>query len=386
MSTSNQAVSPYERIVNTPRITFYLIILSSAASLLITIVYAIFQQRIDKGTISLIFLTTACIFLLWIHYKGYSKFSGIILYLLVSSVLTYNIANGHAIYDEGMLAYPLLIVFTGLLFGKRFVALGTGITVAQLGFVYALAVEGKVQPFHGSMPLSLEETITTLVILMATGLLIWVVTSIIERAAYKILQSETELEQAYDLTLEAWAQALELSGREVLGHGCRVMNLSVKLGKRLGIEGEAMDQLRRGALLHDIGKMGIPDKILLKPGPLTEDEWDIVKNHTILAKEIFKDIPYLESALEVVCCHHEQLDGNGYPYQNKNEDIPFAAKLFSVVDSWDMLRSDRPYSKAWSDDEAAAYLRSKAGVEFDQRIVETLIDMAAEDELSGEQQ
>jgi putative nucleotidyltransferase with HDIG domain len=374
--------TPFARIVNTPRITFILLLITALASLGIDIAYVV-SYGFDPTAVSLVFLAAACLSLLWVHHKGRDRLAGFILYLIVSGVLTYNISIGDAIYDEAMIAYPIIIVFTGLLFGKRSLFLVTGLTVAQVIVVYFLSLAGFVQPFDGGYTMKLDETITTLVILLVTGAILWVVVNLIERTVQRILQSENDLENAYDLTLEAWAQALELRGREVKGHSQRVTRLTVKLARRLGYDQEALRQIRRGARLHDIGKMGILEKILLKPGPLTDEEWAVVSKHTLTGVEILKDIPDLQAAAEVVCCHHEHMDGGGYPNKLRGEEIPEAARIFAVADTWDMLRSDRPYGKAWTDEEALAHLQSEAGKIYDPRIVEAFATLL-EEEAQGE--
>jgi putative nucleotidyltransferase with HDIG domain len=258
------------------------------------------------------------------------------------------------------------------------VVLVTSITVAQLILVYLLALRGIVRPFDGALKVGLEETITTLIILIATGFILWAVVDIIEATVQKILISEVELENAHDLTLEAWAKALELRGREVPGHSSRVTALSVQLAEHLGLDQEAVKQVRWGALLHDIGKMGIPEKLLLKSGPLTKEEWEVISRHTILAREIIKDIPYFEGALEIVRHHHEQYDGHGYPNQIKAAEIPISALLFSIVDNWDMLRSNRPYSSAWTDEKTIAYLKKESGKKFHPGIVDAFLSLIEE--------
>ena len=133
--------------------------------------------------------------------------------------------------------------------------------------------------------------------------------------------------------------------------------------------------MRRGVLLHDIGKMGVPESILLKPGTLTEEEWQFVVKHPAMAIQIFQDIPYLKDALDLVFSHHEHLDGGGYPDKLAADEIPAAARAFSIVDNWDVLRSDRPYSKAWTDDEAHSYLQEQAGKKFDPKMVTAFFEM-----------
>jgi putative nucleotidyltransferase with HDIG domain len=246
-----------------------------------------------------------------------------------------------------------------------------------LVLVYILSLFGIVQPFEGRYALHLEETITTCIILLVTGALLWVVVNLIDRTAQQIIHSEFEAERAYDLTLEAWAQALELRQREVKGHSQRVTALTVALAERLGYDREALTQLRWGALLHDIGKMGITEKILHKPGPLSAEEWEAVTRHTRMGEEILRDIPALQEAKKVVCCHHERIDGQGYPLKLTGEEIPEGSRIFAVADSWDMLRSERPYSPAWTDEQTLAHLEKEAGRQFDARVVAALRDLLA---------
>ena len=182
-------------------------------------------------------------------------------------------------------------------------------------------------------------------------------------------KANIEIIQAYDNTLEGWANALELRDKETEGHSDRVVQLTLELVKELGIAKEELVNVRRGALLHDIGKMGIPDSILLKPGPLTEPEWDMMKKHPVFAYELLSPITYLKNALDIPYCHHEKWDGTGYPRGLKGEQIPLSARVFAVVDVWDALRADRPYRKAWSKHKTLAYIKEQSGKHFDPRIV-----------------
>lgn len=182
--------------------------------------------------------------------------------------------------------------------------------------------------------------------------------------------SNRELAAAYDTTLEGWARALELRDRETEGHTRRAAELTVRLGRKLGIPENELLHVWRGAILHDIGKLGIPDEILGKPGKLTEAEWEIMRRHPRLGYDLLVDIPYLQPALDIPWCHHEWWDGNGYPRKLKGEEIPLAARIFTVADVWDALRSDRPYRAAWSSEEARAYIHRLSGVQFDPQVVE----------------
>ncbi len=360
--------SPYARIFAPPSILKTLVLVSLIGSLSIGITFWI-ANGIQETSVSLLILSTVCLGLLLLQDRVDYQLSGLILYLVISVVLTFNVSVGHAIYDEAMLAYPILIIFAGLVFGKRSTVVVTGITIVQIILVYNLAKAGYVQVFDGAIEITIEETIITLIILIATGFFVWVVVDIIENAVDQIQQSENELENAYDETLAAWARALELGGREIPGHSARVAALSTQLAERLNLDPLLIKQVRQGALLHDIGKIGIPEQILLKESPFDAAEAETLKEHTALARNILMDIDYLSSALDVVSHHHERYDGTGYPAQLKGNDIPISAQVFSVVDHWDILRSDRPCRKAWSDQRALKYLREQSGKKFNPKIV-----------------
>lgn len=186
-------------------------------------------------------------------------------------------------------------------------------------------------------------------------------------------RSQAELSLAYDSTLEGWAKALELRDEETEGHTQRVTETTVQLASEFGFDSEALIHVRRGALLHDIGKIGIPDSLLRKPGPLTDAEWQIMHKHPTYAYELLSPITYLQPALDIPHCHHEKWDGTGYPRGLKAEQIPLAARLFTVVDVWDALRSDRPYRKAWAGKRVLEYLREQSGKHFDPQVLEIFL-------------
>jgi PAS domain S-box-containing protein/putative nucleotidyltransferase with HDIG domain len=190
-----------------------------------------------------------------------------------------------------------------------------------------------------------------------------------------IERSHMELMMAYDSTLEGWSRALDLRDKETEGHTQRVTQLTVKLAEKLGIEGRDLVAIRRGALLHDIGKVGVPDQVLLKPGALTDEEWVIMKKHPVYAFEMLSPIQYLKEAIDIPYCHHEKWDGSGYPRSLKGEMIPLSARIFAVVDVWDALSSDRPYRKAWPQEKVLSHIKEGAGTHFDPRIVETFIEL-----------
>jgi PAS domain S-box-containing protein len=183
-------------------------------------------------------------------------------------------------------------------------------------------------------------------------------------------RSNLDLELAYDTTLQGWSHALDLRDRETEGHTQRVTELTLTLARAAGIAEDELVHLRRGALLHDIGKMAIPDSILLKPGPLTPEEWEVMKQHSTYAFELLSPIPYLRPALDIPYCHHEKWDGSGYPRGLKGEQIPVGARLFAVVDVWDALRSQRPYRAAWPAEKVKAHILALSGSHFDPKAVE----------------
>lgn len=184
-----------------------------------------------------------------------------------------------------------------------------------------------------------------------------------------------ELLNSYHKTIEGWSKALDLRDKETEGHTERVTQKSVEFAWVLGISPEQLDHVRMGALLHDVGKLGVPDAILLKPGKLTDEEWLIMRKHPIYAYDWLTPIEFLKAALDIPYCHHEQWDGSGYPRGLRGEEIPLFARLFAIVDVWDALSSDRPYRAALPEAEVIAYLKSQAGKHFDPQLVEIFLTL-----------
>jgi HD-GYP domain-containing protein (c-di-GMP phosphodiesterase class II) len=182
-----------------------------------------------------------------------------------------------------------------------------------------------------------------------------------------------DIQDAYNSTLEGWSGALDLRDKETQGHSTRVAKMTVDLAEEMGISPALLPIYRQGALLHDIGKVGVPDNILLKPGPLTDAEREIMHQHPINAYNLLAPIAYLRPALDIPYCHHEKWDGTGYPQRLKGEQIPLPARIFSVVDVWDALSSTRPYRESWSKEKTQAYILSESGISFDPDIVQAFI-------------
>jgi putative nucleotidyltransferase with HDIG domain len=186
-------------------------------------------------------------------------------------------------------------------------------------------------------------------------------------------KSQKQLIQSYDETLEGWAKALELRDKETSGHSKRVTALTVKLASAMGIKGEALVNIRRGALLHDIGKMGTSDAILNKAGSLDETEMKTIQKHPLDGYELLKQIDFLGFALEIPLCHHEKWDGSGYPNGLKGEEIPISARIFAVADVFDAMTHDRPYRQALPKDEVIQFLQEGRGSHFDPTILDMFI-------------
>jgi putative two-component system response regulator len=189
----------------------------------------------------------------------------------------------------------------------------------------------------------------------------------------KLQDANTQLLAAYEATIEGWTLALDLRDKETEGHSRRVAEQTVILARAYGMSEDEIVHVRRGALLHDMGKIGVPDSILHKPGALTDEEWVLMRMHPQFAYKMFNAVEYLYPALDIPYCHHEKWDGSGYPRGLKNEEIPIAARLFAVVDVWDALTSDRPYRSAWTNDAALNYIREQSGQHFDPQAVDLFL-------------
>lgn len=187
-------------------------------------------------------------------------------------------------------------------------------------------------------------------------------------------RSNIDLTLAYDSTLEGWVRALDMRDKESEGHTQRLADLTVQLARLLGIQDDQLIHIRRGALLHDIGKLAIPDSILLKADTLSSEEWDVIRRHPLYANDMLSPIVYLRKAIEIPLYHHERWNGSGYPYGMAKDQIPLPARIFAVADVWDALTSDRPHRPRWQDADAQAYIRQQSGIEFDPMVVDTFLE------------
>jgi HD-GYP domain-containing protein (c-di-GMP phosphodiesterase class II) len=190
-----------------------------------------------------------------------------------------------------------------------------------------------------------------------------------------VQRGNVELLKAYDATIEGWSQAMDLRDSDTEGHTRRVTEMTIQLAKGMGIAEELLIHLRRGALLHDIGKLGVPDSILRKPDSLSEDEWVLMKKHPEYAYRMLESIEYLHPALDIPYGHHEKWDGSGYPRGLMGNEIPLAARLFAIIDVWDALTSDRPYRKSLTKEAALQHILDQSGKHFDPQVVEAFISL-----------
>ena len=188
-------------------------------------------------------------------------------------------------------------------------------------------------------------------------------------------KAKNELEAAYSATLEGWVRALELRDNETEGHTLRVAEMTVELWRAMDLQEDVLPHIQRGALLHDIGKMAVPDHILRKPGVLSDEEWSLMRKHPVFAYEWMRPIAFLAPAQAIPYCHHERYDGTGYPRGLRGEQIPLEARIFSVVDVYDAMRSDRPYREALRDEQVFAYIREQSGKHFDPFVVQAFLDL-----------
>lgn len=203
--------------------------------------------------------------------------------------------------------------------------------------------------------------------ILATATILYL---LVRRDFHRIVQAQESLEQSYDATLQGWARALDLRDRSTEQHTSRVADLAIDLAREMGIGEPDLTYMRRGALLHDIGKMGIPDSILLKPGPLDAGEWAIMREHPKYAYDLLLPIDHMKPALDIPFCHHEKWDGSGYPRGLAGEQIPLHARIFAIADVWDALTSSRPYREAWPPGKALVYVREQSGSHFDPAVIQ----------------
>jgi hypothetical protein len=306
-----------------------------------------------------------CLMGVVLNQRGYYYTVATFISIFILVLITFSLIDGIGLRDAAMITYPFFILFTSFLFSKKITPIATLLSAASVVLIFYMGQNSMLDPANYYPTAQFTNMV---IIILAVGLLMWSITGSWER-------SLTNISEAYDRTLEGWAKALEYRDRETEGHSQRVTELCIRMGNKLGFSPIEIDNLRRGALLHDIGKMAIPDAVLLKNDSLTEEEWEIIKKHPCYAKRLIEDIPFLRPTLDIPYYHHERWDGSGYPEGLRGEEIPLAARIFSVIDVWDALLSDRPYRSAWSEVETRAYLREQSGLLFDPKVLEAFFEL-----------
>lgn len=323
---------------------------------------------------AVLLMTISCIPAFWLNSRGRYVLSASLTLAVILCVADYNLYTTGGLQDSGMLAYPLIIIVGSLFFGKRAIPVLTFASIGSLALLAYLEIKGTFSP----TPVATDAgyCLSAGILLLAASGLVWVVIHNTERNIAHIKQAEAELIKTYNLTLEGLARVLEYRDSETEGHSRRVVDLSVRLAQEMGCSEEETEQIMRGALIHDLGKLAIPDHILSKPGPLDPEEKKIMEKHTVYARQMLAHISFLGPASIISHCHHEKWDGSGYPQALKGAEIPFPARLFAVVDQWDALCSERPYRKAWPKEKIIAHLKENSGKSFDPQVVEAFLKIA----------
>lgn len=280
---------------------------------------------------------------------------------------------GRAALDRRLVYVPDLGASPGEFAGTQVLADGFAAYHA-VPLVAKGRVVGVLELFHRRVQVADQEWLSFLEALAAQAAIAIDVTTMFAN----LERTNMDLAQAYDTTIEGWSRALDMRDRETEGHTERVTWLTLRMARAMNLPDAELVHVRRGALLHDIGKMGIPDHILLKPGPLSPEERDLMRRHPVFAYDLLAPIAYLHPALDIPYCHHERWDGTGYPRRLKGTQIPLVARIFALADVWDAIRSDRPYRAALSRDEALAYIRDQSGKHFDPEITALFLRLVDE--------
>jgi putative nucleotidyltransferase with HDIG domain len=323
------------------------------------------------AVISMVVLSLFCLFSWGMNTRGRYRSAAVIFCVAVVSVANFNLIYGAGVRDAGIVAYPCLIILGTLLLGKRAAPSLLLVCTVSVATVAWAEMAGLIRPHIP--PMNIGVIVSIFIFLSSASLMIWVIMKNLEHNFAQIQQSEVEIRTAYELTLEGWAKALEYRDKETEGHSRRVTEMSIILARELGCNEHDILQIRHGALLHDIGKIAVPDKILLKTDSLDSEERAIIEQHPLHAREMLKPIDFLKSAICIPYSHHERWDGTGYPQGLKGKEIPFFARIFTVVDQWEALSSDRPYRQAWSHERVIDYLQENKEIIFDPEIVDAFV-------------
>ncbi|MDR3573774.1 MAG: HD-GYP domain-containing protein [Anaerolineaceae bacterium] len=342
------------------------------ASIVLGVVSLLFGD-ISAGYAILILYPT-CLLCLYLNSIGkYYLAAGLVSVLMFFAAIYDLYSQGGLLSDMGIVAFPVLIVACSLLFGKRGVYIFSGLSILAIGTIGYLEINHLL--INGTSNIDGGDITTALILVSCVSILVWVIIDNAEKNLRRIKDADQELRVSYEMTLESLAKALEFRDRETENHSRRVVELTVALAKEMGLTGEDLVNIRRGALLHDIGKLAIPDNILLKPGALSREERVVMQKHATNAMELLSDIPFLKPCISIPYCHHERWDGTGYPRGLKGEEIPLYARIFTIIDQWEALNSDRPYRQAWPRQTIVNYMKDNIGKIYDPKIAEKFLSM-----------
>jgi len=293
-----------------------------------------------------------------INFRGYTVVAGYVLLIALVTAISLNLPVGGVgpaflLYTIPVAAASFVVAPTNSIFIAILCGLASGVMMLMTG--------GSLRDLAFPFP-----------VLLLLAVICWLVSSRLETIVGDLEKRNQEISFAYDRALVSWSRMIELANREPEGHTQRVTDMALAIGRQMGLNEKDLANLRRGALLHDIGKMNIPVQILRKTGTLDEKEAAVIQRHPVYAYEMLGDIPFLKPAVDVALCHHESWDGKGYPSGLKGENIPLLARIFTVADNWDSLSTDRSYRLGWPKSQIKAYILSEAGRRFDPMVVEAL--------------
>ena len=328
-----------------------------------------------RAGLTILILNPTCLIALYLNAKGYYNAAAAITSTLMLFTAVFDLFEQGSLHDDmGIVAIPVIVAVCSLFFGKRGIYIFSTLSILSI-FTIGYREINKILKPSLLLTTDVGDVVTVIILILCISIFVWVIIDNAERSLQRIKKQENEVRVSYELTLEGLTKALELRDGETEGHSRRVVELSVRLAERLGLTGDDLSKIKRGALLHDIGKLAIPDNILLKPGSLDDKEWYVMRQHPVYSMKILTDIPFLQSSICIPYCHHENWDGTGYPRGLKGVEIPLYARIFTIVDHWEALNSDRPYRKAWLWENALNYIKENRGKIYDPQIVDVFLNM-----------
>lgn len=364
-ATAPEELTQHQKVLNFTAITVFIV------SLIAGVLILKFELKISIVTMAL--TTVSSIVVMVLNNRGHFNIGAILLCTVMYFSILIIAMEGFGLWDVSLIAYPFIIAAGALFFGRRSVKYFVAAIIAALVFLFFYQKAGYIRTVVVNGPG--ENLWFLLLIITGCSLIIWYFIDSLEKSIKRARTSEASMIATYDHTLAGWVKALEYRDKETEEHSKRVVEMTIRLAHAMKVDEANIEHYRRGALLHDIGKLTIPDCILLKKSSLTEEEMEIMRRHPLIAGEMLSSIGFLAPAIEIPVYHHEHWDGTGYPYGLKSEQIPFAARLFAVVDSWEALGSQRAYRPAWTQEMIIQYLVENKGVLFDPNVVDAFLPL-----------